>query len=103
MVEQDARALEQELLQVVEIVLRDFGIAPERRIRLGHAAFPRAERPAPTRSTISDAMRSSGTIASAWPARATDPGMPHTTLLPSSCTSTCPPAAAMRAAPSSPS
>jgi hypothetical protein len=60
-------------------------------------------RPTPARAPSTSATRSRGTTSSARPARTTAPGMPHTTLVRSSCARTVPPAARISSAPRRPS
>src|ERR1019366_3535757 len=79
-----AGALAQQLAQIVEI-LRGHALSPaNRRVRRG-------------------AISSSGSTAEQRPACATWPGMPHTTLVGSSCVRMQPPSAAIACAPRKPS
>src|SRR4051812_9828890 len=63
----------------------------------GHCLSPQ------NRRVIFPAIRSSGRMAAQCPACATEPGIPQTTLVASSCASTLPPAATISPAPSVPS
>src|SRR6185436_12093254 len=77
--EHDRRALVHQAAEVGEVVGRELGgrghdhdVAP--------ASTRTGSRPTATRRKISPRRPSSGTTASARPARATNPGMPQTTL-----------------------
>src|SRR5690242_8030093 len=95
----DRGVLANERAEVVEVRRRER--------RRSHDDAPRSAlagaRPRKRRITISSATRPSGISLDAIPACTTAPGIPHTTLVASSCAITSPPASTIACAPAHPS